>query len=440
MPDPADLNVLVVQSTSSVSSEVFVLHSLLRHLEQAGNAAGLRPRVLVLQGIDARGGGSGREAAQLFAGLPGVTLHQMDVGRLGQAGTPVMGRALKLRDALKVRAAQSELIAIARRFRPALVYSAQQIWDLRLAAPLVQTLGVPQAIHLHYHCGDWLGKGTMNVLRDARMVIAVSDFIRGDAINHGVSPERVHSLYNSIDPCPTPTESERQAIRLALRRELGIADNSILVGMCARLAAWKGQEALTEAIAPLMAEDSRVHLLLAGSEYPRPNGVTDRIRRLAGAQGVLPRVHFLGQRTDVPRILDALDIFGHPSRWEPCSIAVLEAAAHSLPVVAWREGGTAYLVSHGETGLLAEPMDIAGLSGALRTLIADEALRRQLGRQGRRRVATSFRPDQAAGAFLGLLEEAASLRARAPLGGGYDQVAVLDRRHRVEPDLTMGQG
>jgi hypothetical protein len=85
-------------------------------------------------------------------------------------------------------------------------------------------------------------------------------------------------------------------------------------------------------------------------------------------------------------------------------------------------------------------MDIAGLSGALRTLIADEALRRQLGRQGRRRVATSFRPDQAAGAFLGLLEQAASLGARAPLGGGDDHVAVLDRRHRVEPDLTMGQG
>lgn len=402
------LRLLAIQTISLPTSEVRVLHGLLDSVHRLAREKGIQVDVLLLQGVDRRAGReSGYRAAAMFREIPNVTIQEVNMGNLGRRDSPRFERAMKVRDLVNVQRSRSRLYAVARSFQPDVVYSAQQLWDLRIATPLARNLACPQVIHLHYNVGPALGRGVVDTLRRARMVLAVSEFIRDDAIDHGVHAGRVHALYNSIAVPKALSRHERNEVKSDLRAQLGLTEDALLVGMTARLSPSKGQVQLVEAMLPLLQGDRRIQLLLAGSEDPARNGMTDRIRQTARAHGVTSQVHLLGQRSDVPRILDALDVFAHPTRQDPCPLAVLEAAAHGLPVVAWREGGTATLVSDRETGLLVEPLDIAELTRALHTLIFDQDARAMMGRKARERVASVFRPDLAAASFLALLQEAA---------------------------------
>lgn len=407
------LRVLAVQSSSLLTSEVSVLHTLLENVQGLAQKQDVELEVLLVQGIDVNASsGEGRDVASLFARIPNVTVHEMPTGKLGRHDTPAIERALKVRDLVRLQRSRARLLKVAREFQPDLVYSNQQYWDLRVATPLAHSLGCPQVVHLHYTIGPWLGRNTVETLQQADMVITVSDYICDDAVDNGVPAERVYPLYNSIVVPPDMSPTQRAEAKRAFSAELAIPENSLLVGMTARLNPYKGQEELVRAMLPILQSDRRVHVLLAGSENPAGAGVPERITLLAQAHDVVSQVHLLGQRTDVPRILDVLDVFSHPSRRDPCPLAVLEASAHGLPVVAWREGGTAKLILDQDTGLLVQPMDIEGLTRALETLITDGPLRKSMGQKARARAATVFRPEIAASSFLSLLQSAAHTRDR----------------------------
>lgn len=401
------LRVLAVQTTTSSTSEVQVLRTLLESLQPTDSA----PEVMLVQGVDgADGHDRGRQLVSSYLGIPHVTVYPVNVGRLGQNAGSWLERGMKVGRLLRLRLARRNLAAVAREFNPDIIYSAQQIWDLRIATPLARSLRKPQVVHLHYHCGPWLGRGAINILRRARVVLTVSDFIRADAIANGVLPANVYTLYNGVVTPPGLSQVARRRVREGLRAELSLPADACLVGMTARLASWKGQEHLMDAMLPILQQDGRVHLVLAGSEYPGPNGVSGRIAAVAQRGGVTSQVHLLGHRTDIPRLLEAFDVFAHPSRLEPCSIAILEAMAHGLPIAAWREGGTIELVADQESGLLVEPLDIDGLTAALRTLIGNQGSRLMMGWWARQRAATLFHPDLAATAFQSHLEEAAEVQ------------------------------
>jgi len=132
-----------------------------------------------------------------------------------------------------------------------------------------------------------------------------------------------------------------------------------------------------------------------------------RLEDLARSLRLGAAVTFAGWQADVRRWLSTFDIFISPSRSEPFGLAVLEASAAGVPIVAYDEGGSAEIVANGETGLLARPGDVASLAGALLRLAKDADLRVALGRAGRRRVETAFNPGDAGRTFSRLLREIA---------------------------------
>ncbi len=414
--DRERVRLLAVQTTGLPTAETSVFRTLLESvttLRQGGYAAA-GVDVLLLQGVDPRAGRT-NAVAEAFRRIPGVTVRAINMGKLGRHDTGPLDRALKVRDLAAMRFTRRQVRAAARHFQPDVVYAAQQRWDLRLAVPVARALGVPLMVHLHYTVGPWLGSDAVDALRGAGMVAAVSDYIRDDAIRHGVQAGRVRTLHNGVALPPEPSREERAAAKAALRAELALPADALLVGMCARLNRQKGQEELVEAMLPILARDPRVGLVLAGSEDPLNNGTSGRIAGAARAHGVQERVYLLGHRQDVPRILDGLDLFAHPSHAEPFGLSILEATAHGLPVVAWREGGPAEIVVDGETGLLVPPGDSAGLTAALDALLADTSRRAAMGARGRERAATAFNPSHAAASFLALLREARD--AIAPADG-----------------------
>lgn len=127
---------------------------------------------------------------------------------------------------------------------------------------------------------------------------------------------------------------------------------------------------------------ARLLLLGDGPDLPA-------VRRLAAELDVLGRIHFLGPRTDVSPFFSIADVFILTSESEGCSLALLEAMASELPVVATGVGGTSEVVVHGATGFLHPVGDVRGMIGSCLRL-ADPALREEFGQAARARVASRF--------------------------------------------------
>ena len=121
--------------------------------------------------------------------------------------------------------------------------------------------------------------------------------------------------------------------------------------------------------------------------------------------GVAVRCVFLGQRSDVPALLAAADLFVLPSLYEGLPVSVLEAMAAGRPVVATAIGGTDEAVTSEETGLLVAPRDPAALASAIRRLQADPALARRLAAAARGRVERDFSSEATARQVMAIYDQ-----------------------------------
>ncbi len=156
-------------------------------------------------------------------------------------------------------------------------------------------------------------------------------------------------------------------------------------GSVGRLSPEKGQGWLLEALAILIHKGQDLHAVLVG-EGRSLRDLQNQARRL----GIVERVHFTGTRRDVRDWLVHFDLFVLPSEWEGISLALLEAMASGLPVIASNTGGTPEIVQDGVTGLLVPPRDPKSLAEAMQRLLEDPLLRNRIGLAGRARVMESF--------------------------------------------------
>lgn len=280
----------------------------------------------------------------------------------------------------KLGAVLPRVVSLARKFQPDVIYSSQQRWDCTLASAVALALGKPQIVHLHYTPGPWLGRVALQRLRDCARVVPVSNYIRQLVIEHGALPERVKTVLNSV----VPAQAEAGA-RERIRTELGLSPEHRVIGHVGRLDETKGQRETIEALASLTSELPNARLVLVGGGSFR-----EELERLAQNLGVSGRVVFAGVRKDVRACLASFDVFAHPSYSDPCPLAVLEAQAAGLPVVAFRDGGIPEIVEHGQTGLLSRAGEVDGLAESLRKTLADPELATRLGQAGAERMKTHF--------------------------------------------------
>ena len=178
--------------------------------------------------------------------------------------------------------------------------------------------------------------------------------------------------------------------RAPVRRELGLGDADTLLVAVGNLYPVKGHIVLLRALA-LLAERGRASgLTVAIAGRGREEAALRDFARQAGIEG---RVRLLGYREDVGDILAAADIYAMPSLSEGLPLALLEAMAVGLPVIASRVGGIPEVVTDGEDALLVPPGDPAALAAAIERLAEDEALRAQLGNSARRKAERDYTLD-----------------------------------------------
>ncbi|CAM5415382.1 glycosyltransferase family 4 protein [Eoetvoesiella caeni] len=206
-------------------------------------------------------------------------------------------------------------------------------------------------------------------------VTTSSDYVRKLLIERGVRPSDVATVYPSIDL--------RQGVDpQALRQELRLAQNDIVIGCVAVMRAEKGHRALVDAVEPLIRQRPNLHLVLVGGGSP----VFEQVQEQVQAKGLNKRVHLLGARKDVPELLAGFDIFALATEMEAAGMVFAEAASAGLPIVGTKVGGVPEMVQDGVTGLLVPLHDQPALTAALERLISDPALRIQMGEAGRRMI------------------------------------------------------
>jgi len=156
-----------------------------------------------------------------------------------------------------------------------------------------------------------------------------------------------------------------------------------IVGNIARLAAQKGHRDLVAAAPKVLERHPDVRFVVAGDGELRSQ-LTELARPLGD------RFVFLGEREDVPDVLASFEVFAYPSRFEGLCVAVIEAQAAGVPVVATPVGGIPENVLDGETGLLVPPNDPVALAEAINRLLDEPELARTLAERARPRVAERY--------------------------------------------------
>lgn len=213
--------------------------------------------------------------------------------------------------------------------------------------------------------------------------VAVSEDVKAAILRDiGSIPEqKITVICNSVD-----ARRYRQPVdRAAVRSALGLPEQARVAAVVATFKRQKGHRYLIDAAGLAVARYPDLHILLVGDGELR-----DDLLAQVRSAGLAEHIHFLGSRQDVPDLLGASDCFILPSLWEGLSMALVEAMASGLPVIATEVSGTNQVMVDGETGLLVPPGDVARLAEAMLALLADPERARAMGEAARRRVEEYF--------------------------------------------------
>jgi glycosyltransferase involved in cell wall biosynthesis len=205
--------------------------------------------------------------------------------------------------------------------------------------------------------------------------IAGSEAIRTKGIGKKImSPDKIRRIYYCLD---LARHDEYQPSP-GLRDELGLPKQGQIAGLVGRLEQQKGVEFFLEAARKIANRDPTTRFVVVG-DGPLMGSLTTRSRRL----GMEHRVHFLGWRKDIARVMGMLDLLVVPSLWEAFGIVILEAMAAGKPVVASRVEGIPEFVENGVHGRLVEPANVEELAEAISELLMDPERRARMGEAGR---------------------------------------------------------
>jgi glycosyltransferase involved in cell wall biosynthesis len=307
---------------------------------------------------------------------------------------PTLGR--EIRPLADMRTAW-QFVRLARRFRPDIVHTHTAKAGLvgRLAALFVR----PRPIVIHTYHGHVLEgyfgpvvAGVYRLLerllgRASDCLIGVSQATVDDLVRLRVAPRskfRVVPLGLDLEPFARIAPGSGAA----LRAELGVSDDEILVTYVGRLAPIKQLDLLVRAASRARGTGVPLHLAVVGDGSVRPE-----LEQLSGSLGMGSAIHFLGYRGDMPAIAAATDIAALSSANEGTPVFLIEAGAAACASVATDVGGVRDVVTP-ETGIVVAAGDEAAFAEALASLAGDPERRRQFGQTARRHVLAGYGADR----------------------------------------------
>jgi sugar transferase (PEP-CTERM/EpsH1 system associated) len=300
--------------------------------------------------------------------------------------------AMNKRPGLDLRT-QRELVRLFRRLRPAIVHGRNlSALDALLPAALA---GVRIRIHGEHGRdeNDPVGANPRLIWLRRFYSPLVTHYValNGDLHTYltdrvGIRPARISRIYNGVDLARFKADhvAARALLPAAFR-----APGCFVVGTVGQLRVVKDHANLARAFVKAVAADpqARQHMRLAIVGDGQCRAEVSGILRQGGVESL---AWLAGDRSDVPQLLAAFDLFVLPSLAEGVSNTILEAMATALPVLATRVGGNPELIEEGATGRLVASANSEALAGAMLQYLHDPATVTQQGNAGRTRVETRF--------------------------------------------------
>lgn len=194
--------------------------------------------------------------------------------------------------------------------------------------------------------------------RRLKKIIAISNGVLRVLIQSGIPKEKIELVHSGVN------FSRYEKVVAVSRTELGLDDQSIIVGQVAALADHKDQPTFLRALQLLRFKEPRVRGIIVGD-----GALRSEIEHLAQSIGVSDIVQFMGFQSDPLRILAAFDVFCLSSKEEGLGTSIIDAMALKIPVVATRVGGIPDLVEHDINGFLVNPQDPNEMASALLRMI-----------------------------------------------------------------------
>ncbi len=324
--------------------------------------------------------------------------------RISQLGVPV--QALGMKPGSADPRALLRLVAILRRDPPDMLQTWMYHADLLggVAAKLARDIPVVWGIHHTLGASQAVKNSTLAVVRlNARLsgwvprrVVCCAESARQAHLLAGYAAGKMVVIPNGIDPQRFQPDGEARGW---LRQQLGLPADALLVGMFARFHPQKDHRTFAQAAGKLHARLPQVHFLLAGEGMTEDNTA---LRAWFDDAGVSARVHLLGMRQDVPRLMAGLDVGTLSSAYgEALPLALVEMMACGVPCAATAVGDAAAVV--GTSGRIVPPGNARALAEAWEALLALAGEERQaLGRQGRHIVEVGYNIQTTAERYLTL--------------------------------------
>ncbi len=234
-----------------------------------------------------------------------------------------------------------------------------------------------------------------HAFRQARHVVAVSDSVRQELLRLGVPAASITVITNGVDTdefCPGPSERDRFGLPGSVRIALFAGD-------------MKTPRKNLDTVLRAQAAVPELHVAVAGRAEDTPYPA------LARQLGIADRVHFLGFQRDMPTLMRSVDLLLFPSRYEACSLVLLEALASGLPVVTARSAGGSELLTPEVGVVLQDSDDHAMLAQVVTGLLGNDAERRAMSVRARE-LARAHSWEGMARRYVDLLQTAA--RERRP--------------------------
>ena len=256
-----------------------------------------------------------------------------------------------------------------------------------IGIPVAKKLGIPNISTYHGFITDGRKLGIYNILNHlvlklSNNIIAVSEEIRNILIKKGIKRKKIKVILNAV-----PINSNNKILaqyRKEKRKFLNVNEKEFVIGYIGRLSEEKGIKYLLEAIS-ILNLDIPVKALIIG-EGPQRKDLEDLVKE----RGIEEKVIFTGFQKDTENWLSVLDVFVLPSLTEGTPMALLEAMACGVPVVASAVGGVPKLIESGKDGILIQPARSEEIKNAIGMLYKNNSLRNRLSNEAQRTIKSKY--------------------------------------------------
>jgi glycosyltransferase involved in cell wall biosynthesis len=247
-------------------------------------------------------------------------------------------------------------------------------------------------VMFHQRGIDPVSKWNTWLARRVDHVICVSEAARAHLIANGLSPLRCTAVHNGINQEALQRQLQRSPAEV--RATLGIAPDTLIIGLAGMIRRWKGQLVLVRAMAKLRAAHPNVRAIIMGGTSDRnteDQAYLAEVKALIRASSLQDQILMLDYQPNAPEFLQIFDIMVHTAiEPEPFSRVVIEGMALERPIVASANGGTPEAIEDGVSGLLVPPDDADALAEKIDLLIRRPELRAALGREAKLKVERQF--------------------------------------------------